>query len=44
MRKIGFGLTFLTLILFSSILFAQENDDRVLLNIAGEDITVDEFM
>jgi peptidyl-prolyl cis-trans isomerase SurA len=45
MRKIGFRVTLSALLIFcSSLLNAQKTDDRVLLNIAGEDITAGDFM
>jgi peptidyl-prolyl cis-trans isomerase SurA len=45
MRKFGFALTLLTFVVFdSTLLTAQKTDDRVLLNISGENITAGEFM
>lgn len=45
MRKFGFAVTLLTFIFFySNPGIAQKTDDRVLLNIAGEDISAGDFM
>ena len=45
MRKFGFAVTLLTFIIFySTQVIAQKTDDRVLLNIAGENVTAGEFM
>jgi peptidyl-prolyl cis-trans isomerase SurA len=45
MRKFGFKLILSTLIIFcSSLVTAQKTDDRVLLNIAGENISAADFM
>jgi len=45
MRKFRFAVTLLTVIVFySNLLIAQTTDNRVLLNIAGEDITAGDFM
>jgi peptidyl-prolyl cis-trans isomerase SurA len=45
MRKFGFALTLLGVFVFySNLLIAQKTDDRVLLNIAGENITAGDFM
>jgi len=45
MRKFGFAVSLFTVITFySNLLIAQKTDDRVLLNIAGENITAGDFM
>ncbi len=45
MRKFGFAVTLLGILIFySNLLIAQKTDDRVLLNIAGENITAGDFM
>jgi peptidyl-prolyl cis-trans isomerase SurA len=45
MSKFGFAVTFTAfVILCSNLVIAQKTDDRVLLNIAGEEITAGEFM
>jgi hypothetical protein len=45
MRKFGFSVTLLAILIFnSSLLISQQTDDRILLNIAGEEITAGDFM
>lgn len=45
MKKFGFAVSlFVLLTFFSNSIFAQKPDDRVLLNIAGENITAGDFM
>jgi peptidyl-prolyl cis-trans isomerase SurA len=45
MRKIGFSLTLLAVLFFSAInIYSQQTDERVLLNIAGDQITAGDFM
>lgn len=45
MKKFGFAVSlFVLMTFFSNSIFAQKPDDRVLLNIAGENITAGDFM
>lgn len=45
MRKFGFSVTLLAILIFnSSLLFSQQTDDRILLTIAGEEISAGDFM
>lgn len=45
MKKFGFAVSlFVLMTFFSTLIFGQKPDDRVLLNIAGENITAGDFM
>ena len=45
MRKFGFAVSLFAVVTFySNLLIAQKTDDRVLLNIAGENVTAGDFM
>jgi peptidyl-prolyl cis-trans isomerase SurA len=45
MKKIGFKVILTIVVLFSSgLVFSQKTDDRVLLNIAGDEVTAGDFM
>jgi peptidyl-prolyl cis-trans isomerase SurA len=45
MRKFGFGVILSACLIFNfSLLFSQQTDERILLNIAGEDISAGDFM
>ncbi len=45
MRKFGFGISLLAILILNSFTaFSQEEDKRILLNIAGQDITAGDFM
>jgi peptidyl-prolyl cis-trans isomerase SurA len=45
MRKFGFSLTLLAILIFnSSLLISQQTDNRILLNIAGQEVTAGDFM
>lgn len=45
MRKFGFAVSlFAVMIFYSSLMIAQKTDNRVLLNIAGENVTAGDFM
>jgi peptidyl-prolyl cis-trans isomerase SurA len=45
MKKFGFALSlFVVITFYSNLVIAQKTDDRVLLNIAGENVTAGDFM